>query len=160
VAAGLVAGNGGDDSMSDTSVSDTARLFLLAILWLGLAGTLAELLLLAHYEDWEQWIPLVLAVVTLLLSGAVAIRPSRGSIRLFQAVMALMIVSGGVGMYLHVHANMEFQLEMDATLRGFALLRKSLVAKAPPALAPGVMTQLGLIGLAYTFRHPALERTQ
>ena len=71
-------------------------------------------------------------------------------------VMLLMIVSGGVGMYLHLQANMEFQLEMDATLSGWALLKKSVVAKAPPALAPGAMTQLGLIGLAYTFRHPAL----
>jgi len=145
--------------VSDTAESNTVRLFLLAILWFGLAGTLAELLLLAHYEEASQWIPIALLTTTLLLSGVVAWRPSRGSIRLFQALMALMIVSGGVGMYLHVHANMEFQLEMDSTLKGFALLRKSLVAKAPPALAPGVMTQLGLIGLAYTFRHPGLERT-
>ena len=28
---------------------------------------------------------------------------------------------------------------------------------ATPALAPGAMVQLGLIGLAYTFRHPALR---
>jgi hypothetical protein len=140
-------------------VSEQARRFLLAILWLGIAGTLAELLLLAHYEEASQWIPIALLAITLLLSGVVALRPSHGSIRLFQAVMVLMIISGGVGMYLHLHANMEFQLEMDATLKGFALLRKSMVAKAPPALAPGVMTQLGLIGLAYTFKHPALERT-
>jgi hypothetical protein len=142
-------------------VSGPARIFLLAILCLGASGTLAELLLLAHYEDVTQWIPLALTAITLLVSGVVALRPSHGSIRLFQALMALMIVSGGVGMYFHLHANMEFQLEMDSTLKGFALLRKSMVAKAPPALAPGVMTQLGLIGLAYTFRHPALgsERT-
>jgi hypothetical protein len=137
-------------------VSDRARLFLLAILCLGAAGTLAELLLLAHYEDAAQWTPLALTTITLVLSVVVALRPGHGTIRLFQAVMALMIISGGVGMYLHLHANMEFQLEMDATLKGFALLRKSIVAKAPPALAPGVMTQLGLIGLVYTFRHPML----
>ena len=140
-------------------MSDPARRFLLGILWLGIAGTLAELLLLAHYEEASQWIPIALLAITLLLSGVVALRPTHGSIRLLQAVMVLMIIAGGVGMYLHLHANMEFQLEMDSTLKGFALLRKSMVAKAPPALAPGVMTQLGLIGLAYTFKHPALERT-
>jgi hypothetical protein len=59
-------------------------------------------------------------------------------------------------MYLHLQANMEFQLELDATLSGWSLLKKSIVAKAPPALAPGAMMQLGLIGLAYTFKHPAL----
>ena len=30
---------------------------------------------------------------------------------------------------------------------------KVLEAKVPPALAPGVMIQLGLIGLAYTYRY-------
>jgi hypothetical protein len=137
-------------------MSDTARRILLAILLLGVFGVTAELLLLAHTEDASQWIPIALAGATTVLSAIVAISPSRGSIRLFQLVMLLMILSGAVGMYLHLRANMEFQLEMDATLSGFALLKKSIVAKAPPALAPGAMTQLGLIGLAYTFRHPAL----
>ena len=141
-------------------MSDTARKFLLAILLLGIAGTTTELFLLAHYEDLTQWIPIALGVATVVLSAMVALRPSAGMIRLFQGVMLLMIVSGGVGMYLHLTANMEFQLEMDATLKGFALFRKSIVAKAPPALAPGVMAQLGLIGLAYTFRHPSLGRRE
>jgi hypothetical protein len=68
-----------------------------------------------------------------------------------------MIVSGALGIYLHYVATTEFQLEMDPSLRGFALFKKAIVAKAPPALAPGAMTQLGLIGLAYTFRHPSLD---
>jgi hypothetical protein len=137
-------------------MSDTARKILLAILLLGVAGVTAELLLLAHYEDASQWIPIALCGVTILFSGAVATRPSRGSIRLFQTLMLLMILSGAVGMYLHLGASMEFQLEMDPALTGLALFKKSIVAKAPPALAPGAMMQLGLIGLAYTFRHPAL----
>jgi hypothetical protein len=47
---------------------------------------------------------------------------------------------------------MEFQLEMDPSLQGVNLYRKAILAKTPPALAPGAMIQLGLIGLAYTFR--------
>ncbi|MBY0493081.1 MAG: hypothetical protein K2Y23_02585 [Cyanobacteria bacterium] len=140
-------------------MTDTARRILLAILLLGVFGIVAELFLLNHIEDATQWIPIALGLLTVLLSLAVATRPTSATIRLFQLVMILMIVSGGVGMYLHLRANMEFQLEMDATLTGFALFRKSIVAKAPPALAPGAMAQLGLIGLAYTFRHPVLGRT-
>ena len=139
-------------------MTDTARRILLAILLLGVLGIIAELLLLNHIEDATQWIPVALGLATLLLSVAVAITPSASTIRVFQLVMVLMIASGAVGVYLHLQANMEFQLEMDSTLKGFALLKKSIVAKAPPALAPGAMTQLGLIGLAYTFRHPALGR--
>jgi hypothetical protein len=122
----------------------------------GAFGFTGELLLLALCDVGSLWFPLGGAGATAVLSAVVALRPSAGSIRMFQMVMLLMIVSGGVGMYLHLRANMEFQLEMDATLSGFALFKKSIVAKAPPALAPGSMTQLGLIGLAYTFRHPAL----
>ncbi|HYJ16246.1 MAG TPA: hypothetical protein VE170_12200 [Candidatus Limnocylindria bacterium] len=33
-------------------------------------------------------------------------------------------------------------------------------AKAPPLLAPGSMVQLGLLGLAYTYKHPALKSSQ
>ena len=139
-------------------MSDAARTILLAILLLGTAGIMAELLLLAHYEDVTQWIPIALGAVTIALGIVVSLRPSVGAIRLFQSVMLMLIVSGGVGMYLHLSANMEFQLEMDSTLRGLALFRKSIVAKAPPALAPGAMMQLGLIGLAYTFRHPTLGK--
>ena len=139
-------------------MSDAARRILLFILLLGVIGIMAELFLLAHTEDLNQWIPIALGAITIVLSAIVGVRPSRGSIRLFQFVMLLMIISGGVGMYLHLHANMEFQLEMDPALKGLALFKKSIVAKAPPALAPGAMAQLGLIGLAYTFRHPAMER--
>jgi hypothetical protein len=139
-------------------MSETARNILIAILLFGTAGTATELFLLAHTEDATQWIPLVLCAATVLLSIVVAVRPTRASIGVFQVVMLLMIVSGAVGMYLHLRANMEFQLEMDATLKGFALLRKSVVAKSPPALAPGSMAQLGLIGLAFTYKHPKLQR--
>jgi hypothetical protein len=45
---------------------------------------------------------------------------------------------------------------MDPSLSGWPLFVKVVTAKAPPALAPGVMVQLGLLGLVYTYRHPAL----
>jgi hypothetical protein len=137
-------------------MSDAARRILLAILVLGVAGIIAELLLLNHVEDAAQFIPVGLGAATLAISAAIAIRPTAATIRLFQLVMLLLIVSGAVGIYLHYGATTEFQLEMDPTLTGFALFKKAIVAKAPPALAPGAMVQLGLIGLAYTFRHPAL----
>ena len=137
-------------------MSDAARRILLAIFLIGVVGISAELLLLNHIEDASQWIPLVLCGAAVASSAAVAVRPSTATIRLFQLVMLLLIVSGAVGIYLHYGATTEFQLEMDPTLQGLALFKKAIVAKAPPALAPGAMTQLGLIGLAYTFRHPAL----
>ena len=139
-------------------MSAAARRILLAIFILGLAGISLELWLLAHTEDVYQLIPLFLAGAAIVASVAVVLRPTIATIRLFQAVMVLLLLSGVVGMWLHFEVNMEFQREMDPALAGVALLRKAIVAKSPPALAPGAMIQLGLIGLAYTFRHPGLAR--
>ena len=137
-------------------MSDAARRILLTILVLGIAGISLELWLMAHTEDAYQLIPLWLAALGIVAATLVAARPSITSLRVFQAVMALFLVSGVVGMGLHFQGNMEFQKEMDAALSGWALYQKAILAKSPPALAPGAMIQLGLIGLAYTFRHPAL----
>lgn len=138
-------------------MTDTARRMLLAILLIGTAGITVELLLLGHDEDFNQLIPLGLAAATIITGVLVSVRPTQGTVRLFQLVAVLLIVSGALGVYFHLRATSEFQLEMDPALAGWALFRKAIVAKAPPALAPGAMTQLGLIGLAYTFRHPALQ---
>jgi hypothetical protein len=45
---------------------------------------------------------------------------------------------------------------MDPTQSSWTLFTKVMTAHAPPALAPGVMAQLGLLGLIYTYQHPAL----
>jgi hypothetical protein len=139
-------------------MSDAARRILLTILVLGIAGISVELWLMAHTGDFYQLIPLWLAGMAVVAAIVVALRPSIGTVRMFQAVMVLFLLSGVVGMVLHFQVNMEFQLEMDPALSGMALYQKSILAKTPPALAPGAMIQLGLIGLAYTFRHPALPR--
>jgi hypothetical protein len=138
-------------------MSDAARRVLLTILLLGIAGISLELWLMAHTEDAYQLIPLWLAAAGIVSAMVVAARPTIGTLRLFQAVMVLFLLSGIIGMVLHFQVNIEFQREMDAALSGLALYQKAILAKSPPALAPGAMIQLGLIGLAYTFRHPALQ---
>jgi predicted membrane channel-forming protein YqfA (hemolysin III family) len=137
-------------------MSDTARRILAGILLLGMGGISIELLLMGHYEEFDQVIPLALAAAGILALAAVMLRAGVATIRMFQIVMLLCVVSGLVGAWLHFSVNMEFQLEMDPALKGLALFRKAILAKTPPALAPGAMIQLGLIGLAYTFKHPAL----
>lgn len=131
------------------------RRFLLAIFLLGIAGISAELLLMGHYEDFYQQIPLGLAALSVAAVGGVVLKPGRATVNLFRIIMALLILSGAIGALLHFQVNIEFQLEMDPSLQGVNLYRKAILAKTPPALAPGAMIQLGLIGLAYTFRHLA-----
>jgi hypothetical protein len=47
---------------------------------------------------------------------------------------------------------------MYPSLTGFELFREA-ISGATPTLAPGAMLHLGLLGLLYTFRHPALKRS-
>lgn len=139
-------------------MSETARRMLLGIFLVGVGGITVDLWLLGHYEDFDQFIPLGLAGLAVVAVGAAALKPTPVAVRLLQVLMLLFVTSGIVGVWFHYQATTEFQLEMDPSLRGWALFRKAIVAKAPPALAPGAMIQLGLIGLAYTFRHPAFRR--
>ena len=136
-------------------MNDTARRILLAICLFGTVGIAIELLLLGHVDGFLQVVPLLLAGLAVAAMALAAGRPSPWSVQVLRLVMASLILSGVAGMALHFKANTEFQLESDPSLTGWALFRKAIVAKAPPALAPGAMMQLGLIGLAYTFRHPA-----
>jgi len=129
------------------------RRLLFGILMLGMTGTVVELLLLKHDEDWIQLIPLVLLAVGVVAVVTHAVRPTPAAAGVVRVTMVGFVAAGVAGLYFHYRANVEFQLEGDPALSGRALVMKALEAKTPPALAPGVMVQLGLIGLAYTFRY-------
>ena len=133
------------------------RPLLLALVAIGAAGLEAELLLLEHYESAWQFTPLVLLAVALVGAALVWRRPSSATVRFFQAVMLLCVVAGVVGVFLHYRGNVEFELERESSLRGAKLFWES-IRGATPALAPGAMAQLGLLGLVYSYRHPALRR--
>jgi hypothetical protein len=131
------------------------RRFLFVILFVGLVGTATELVLLGHYQDKWQLIPFVVLGLAMLASLGVALHRagSRAVVtRLFRTAMILLIVSGAAGTVLHYRSNMEFKLEIDPSLSGFALFWSVVTAQAPPALAPGNIALLGLLGFACTFR--------
>ncbi len=132
------------------------RRFVLAILIMGIIGTGAELVLLEHMEDFWQWVPLVLFVVALPGAGWLFVAPGVASVRVFQILMVLFVVSGFVGQWLHYKGNVEFELEMYPSRSGLELVWEAL-GGATPSLAPGTMTLLGLLGLAVCFGHPGLR---
>jgi hypothetical protein len=129
------------------------RRLLGGILLLGMTGTFVELLLLGHDEGPIQLVPVVLLGSGVAVVSWHAWRQSRASVVAVRVLMLLFIAAGAAGMYYHFAANVEFQRETDAALHGTALVWRALEATVPPALAPGMMGQLGLIGLAYTYRH-------
>jgi len=64
------------------------------------------------------------------------------------------LVVGALGIYFHLRGNVEFALERDPSLTGAGLIWKALRG-ATPALAPGALAQLGLLGLLFSYKHPA-----
>ncbi len=137
-------------------VARTLRRAVLAVLLFGSLGTLAELLLIGHYEDAWQFAPLGLLAVVILVTGAYLKRPSETLRRVVAGVMWVCIVCGLAGNWLHYKGNVEFEREMYPDRAGFELVRESL-SGATPVLAPGTMTVIGLFGLVAAWR-PAKRR--
>ena len=128
---------------------------LIALFVMG--AVLVELFLLKHHEEWRQILPLVVIAIGALLLTSQLVRPSSAGIVTLRILMSVMIATGLLGVFFHYTGNLEFQMEMDPTQHGWALMRKILEAKTPPALAPGALAQIGLLGLLYTYRHPSLD---
>jgi hypothetical protein len=122
---------------------------LLGIVLFTAVGTLLELLLLEHVEEIYQLIPVILLGIVILATAALWFKPNRGVVTMFRVVMALCLVSALVGIYLHYQANVEFVLERHPKMTGWALTKEAATG-AMPALAPGTMAQLALVGLLAT----------
>ncbi len=131
------------------------RGLLLAVLLYGILGMLAELYLLEHYEEWWQLVPLLLLGVAVPAIALCWARPSPATLRALQGLMLVFVMAGALGVYQHYTGNAEFELEMYPSRAGFELFWESLKG-ATPALAPASLSWLGLIGLAYCYRHPGL----
>lgn len=120
---------------------------------LGSAGLGAELLLLEHFKEWRQQVPLALLVLGLLLLAVHLVYKGPVVLRLFRLTMLAFVLGGIAGVWIHFDANLDFELEMYSKLSGWDLISRSAHG-ALPVLAPGALIQLGLIGFLYAYRHP------
>lgn len=125
----------------------------LGLLLLGVVGTGAELLLLEHFDGWQQLVPLVLLGLAVLATGAVLLNRGPMALKGFRLLMVLFVVSGALGVWFHYAGNAEFELEMAPDAAGWTLFREAMMG-ATPALAPATMIWFGLLGLLATWRYP------
>jgi len=153
----------GDHSTPLPAPPDTAEATLRAfrralalLLVAGLFGTALELVLMDHLDDWWQRIPIALIGAAFCTLSWLWLARSRASVYGTRVVMLLFLASAAGGIVLHTKGNREFALETKPALAGREVLTEMLTG-AFPALAPGTMALLGLLGLLLTWRHPALE---
>lgn len=121
------------------------RRFLFTLFALGSVATALELVLMHHYEGPWQWLPIALLVAGLALAAGLALGGGAAR-RPFRVLMVAFAAAGAIGLVLHYRASAEFELEKDAGLSGLALFLEAIQGVAPPALAPGALAALGLIG--------------
>jgi hypothetical protein len=137
------------------------RRWVLGVLVLGLAGTVTELVLLEHYEQPLQLVPLVLIVAAVAAIAWQVMRNDAASLRAVEIIMVLFVLAAFAGVAAHFRGSAEFQLDLNPSMSAWELMEKVMRAKAPPLLAPGMMLQMGLLGLAYVYsdvRHRARIR--
>jgi hypothetical protein len=127
------------------------RWWVLGVLVLGLAGTGTELVLLEHYEQALQFVPLVLIVAAVAAIIWQVMRHDAASLQGLEIIMVLFVLAGFAGVVAHFHGSAEFQLDLNPSMTAWELVEKVMRAKAPPLLAPGMMLQMGLLGLAYVY---------
>jgi hypothetical protein len=133
----------------------TLRALLLALQLFTMVSITIELFLLEHTESRIQWVPFVSLAVGCAVTLLVAARPTRATLLAYSTVMAALVIVGVLGIWYHYSGNVEFELEMAPELAGRPLFLAA-IRGATPALAPGAIAQLGLLGLAVTFKHPRL----
>ena len=131
-----------------------------ALFWLFLFSSLgigAELYLTDHTEGFWQWVPLATLGVGVLSALVTGVAPRRRTLWVHRIVMLGFIVCGGLGLQKHYLGNLEWIQELDPDAEGLDLFWQAMSRTPPPGLAPAVMAQLGLLGLAATYRHPRLR---
>lgn len=87
-------------------------------------------------------------------------RGDAASLRALKGIMGLFLIAGLLGLLLHFRGAAQFQIELDSTISKWELIKKVMRVEAPPVLAPGVMLELGLIGLAYAFSDSRNRRSE
>jgi hypothetical protein len=142
--------------LAETAPLATIRSILLWTLLAGTIGMLLELLLIGHDEMATQFAPLLLLGAGILVAAWTLAAPRVLAIRTLQVLMVAFVASGLIGVALHYNGNEAFELEMAPSSAGLSLVSKTLTG-ATPVLAPGSMSLLGFVGLAFAHRHPLLR---
>ena len=140
------------DDAAHANLVRRRRGLLLALVLFGALGLLAELVRVEHWAQDVQWAPIVILV--LMAAGALLVwaYPSGGSVKAFRLLMVLGILAGVFGGLIHFRSNAVAAREADPSLQGPPLVEVALAGETP-ALAPGALIHLGLLGLVAVYRH-------
>ena len=110
-----------DRESPESATSARLRSALCAILIVGLVGTGTELVLLKHFEEPWQLVPLALIGVALVVLGWYRVARGPAPLRALRATMWTCVVAAGVGLVQHFRSNVTDARESNPSLSGRAL---------------------------------------
>jgi hypothetical protein len=110
------------------------RLWILGVLVLGLLGTVVELVLLSHYEQAVQLVPVVLIVLALIVLAWHVMGHSVASLRVLMGLMVLFVLAGFAGIAAHFHGSAEFQLDLERRCLDLGAVGKGDACKGATAV--------------------------
>ncbi len=129
-------------------VNQKIEILILAAYTSMLIGTTTELVLLNHFEDAFQLIPIIGVGVCLVLLVAIGVTKLGIFIKINSIILPLIALIGLYGVYLHFGVNMEFEQEMRPNAE-YMYWFKAALSGAIPVLAPASLVVLSLLGTAY-----------
>lgn len=142
--------------MAKYSVEQTMRHFLMWVICFTFLGTMAELILLEHYEVTVQFIPYVLSVIGIISVLVARFNPKNSSLKFLRWVMVAVVVGSLVGIYFHFTDNMGYVQWKHPELVFSESLWSALKGHAP-VFAPGILFLAGVLGISVTYKHPELR---
>lgn len=116
----------------------------------GSVGILSDLLLMNHYENFSQILPILLISVCLILFLATLLIKTKRISNFFKCALALLTICAFAGIYFHLRGKADFKIEIDPNLKGWNLFLACITGHSlPPVLAPASIILVALSGYAW-----------
>lgn len=141
--------------MSPDLILSRLRRFLLGLSALLCVGTVIELWLTNHMENFVQLIPFGLCALGFVAAVVALFYPRRAPMLSLRLCMGLVALGGIFGIYEHIESNIGFHREIRPNAPTREIVLPSF--RGPnPLLAPGILAVVAALATAATYRHPAL----
>ncbi len=142
--------------MNTDTILFRLRRFLLALAGFLFVGTLVELAFTGHTKEPVQWIPFFLCGIGVVAVIAALVRPQRKTLLALRACMGMATLGSLFGVYEHITNNAAFYLEIHPHATSLQTIAAAL-SGANPLVAPGILAVAGMLAIAATCYHPALD---
>lgn len=143
--------------MSEKTLVQQYRRFLLLVSAFIFAGSGLELVFIEHYEETLQLVPFGLTVIGVATVLTVLKTATSTTLKSLRYAMWLIVAGTLLGVYKHFEHNYEFALEISPNISTTQAIIEALYGGSP-FLAPGVFFLGAILAYAATWKHPELNR--